>query len=438
MLRKQLKNMRIYILKDKERSQNPIYYILSYLKQYSKLKFETITISIENIKDIKKSQNDFFLFSFSSIKKYINLLDIINELRGNNIHINIVIGGTAIGFFDHKNLMKLFPEIKYVVIGVGEDLIKQILEGKIKPGIYDERQSGIIYSYYLEEEYYDKINENCFLLMMEGNRCPNKCAFCQKSLVIKRKKRNENFLLFEIKKLYSKGIKYYYIYDNYLNHNKFKQLLFLCIKEGLHDIKFTSTGAHVSVDYLKVYKDIKEVWEQETGYKFPLESIGLGVEFYSQKILDLYNKNSYLWQIDRAIDQFNELGIYFSAYIINGLPGVTEKDFFQHKEWLEKRCNDIPKIGFNYFRLSSKTEVFKNKEKFNLEIKDRLTTKDYFYPTRIDPIIDTEFFDYDLPFGGSRFEIKKLYDTININNSEFNIDLRNAFLEKSYKWKKFI
>ena len=433
--------IKIYVLKDlREYSQDSVYYVLSYIKQYSSTKFTTHLFTLDNI-DIENSENNYIFFAFASINFYTKLIDLIYTLRKeyDQIKINIVLGGVAVRFVDIKAIQKHFPEINFIVLGQGEDIAKQIVGKKLPPGLYDEKFSHKIAKYQLEEEYYNNVNGH--LLTFNGNRCSNRCKFCQNGSYFLRESRQPNYLIKEIKKIRARGHKKFFIYDNYLDHRKFIELLSLCLENKIYDIKFNCIGAHVSVHYKKMYSRIKNKWEDVSGRNFPLQSIGLGVEFYSQEVLDKYNKGTTLYQIDKAVEEMRELNFPFSAYIIHGLPGVSEKSFQEHKKWIENHSSNLYIAGISYFNLSKYNAVFNEIGLFGIKLINKYTTNDYYKPNKYDPVLETEFYNF-LTWNDeeekylTQYQVLEKYEAINYKCRK-NINLKSSFLRHSYKWKRF-
>ena len=284
--------MKIYVYDDQTaKSQCSVYYVLSYIKQYSKVEFQTIHFTLDNL-NIENEKENYIFLACHGCRYYIFLYDLIDNLREKfgEIKINIVIGGTHVKLFDLQELQSILPEVNYIVIDYGEDISLQIVEKKLRPGIYNSTYSNKIFKYSLYKGYNDRVHLP--LLMMNGNRCPNSCKFCMKNSTYLRERRTHEDLIYEISDLYKSGYRSFFIYDNYIPHRGFIKLLDNCLTRGFYDIKFSLIGGHVSENYKKLYMDIKKRWEDKTSNKLPIENIGIGLEFYSAEVMALYNKNT--------------------------------------------------------------------------------------------------------------------------------------------------
>lgn len=433
--------MKIYVYNDKlNKTQDAIFYILSYVKTYSETKFETILFTLDEL-EIENSSENYIFFSYLNHNNFLLLLDLVKCLREKfrEVKINIVMGGISIRYIDVHQLMQEFPEVKYVLMDYGEELSKMLIEGKLKPGIYDENDSHKINKYRLDKEYYNYLD--CHLLVFNGgSNCSNECKFCQKNKRFLREKNTTEDVFKEVRDLYNLGHKKFFIYDNYLDNEKFINLLKMCLDHNIYDVKFSSIGGHVSEDFKSLYSGVIKEWQDRTGTSFPLKNIGIGVEFYSQEVLDLYNKGTTLYQINKTINDLNELGLYYSVYIMHSLPGVSQKSFLEHKRWVEDHSPELKSVGLNYFKISYYSRMWNELDKFKIKLLDKYTVSDYFKPTVIKPIIDTHHYNFlawDDEYGRyiTREESYQKYKEIKYK-CKCNDALRDGFLLSGYKWKR--
>jgi len=430
---------RIFVYRDEIfHNQDPIFYILSYIKQHSNIKFTTelFDLSLSNIINV---ENSYLFFSIRTINEYILFEDIIYYLRQKfkTLNLKIVLGGVTIRFLDYKQILEYYPEVSHIVVGSGEEITIKILSEDVSEGVH-EITKGIIKNYTLDLEYYDYIDTP--LLYFDNNRCINSCKFCERYNIILHKRNSVEQIFNEIEKMYIKKYRVFYIFDNILNQRKFVRLLEYCLRAKMYNVRFIITGGYCGIDYEKIYKPIAKEWKKATRNDMPIHTIAVGLEIYSQDALNLYGKKITTEQIDNTLKVFNELNINYLFYILHGLPGVSEKSFFEHKRWIEENSKNINSVKVNYFQLSSLTYIYKHLDQFKIRLLGKKKISEMMNKKPRNDI-DTEFYYYELFDEESNKyltmdELIKKYDQINYYCHLKEKKRGQSFKKMPFKWKR--
>lgn len=195
----------------------------------------------------------------------------------------------------------------------------EVIRNEKRPFIEDTSKLYIDTRDLVDNEKYNLTLSDGPLAMVTSSRgCPHSCTFCTASIFYGKKPRyrKPEAIFEEMRRCKHQGIDNIALWgENYPSNRKFiMQLSKLLQKEDLN-VKWhlTSRVDEVDQEMLRVMK------------KGGCETLMLGVESGSQKILDRANKNIKLRQTRKAVEKAKEVGLKTSAHMIFGLPGETRE-----------------------------------------------------------------------------------------------------------------
>jgi radical SAM superfamily enzyme YgiQ (UPF0313 family) len=351
------------------------YYLFSYLDTYSSLTFKSRCISVEEVPSIENSQKNYLVFSSIKLNDIYFVMTIVNMLRKifGVVKINIVCGGAAHYMIENDDLVRFYPEITHVCLGKGEQFFKHLLEDRLPRGIYDATPFGKITPYVISRHHTPK---DPVLLTFSDNRCNwNKCLFCHHTTKFLKPVippvdlvRQMEYYIEEM------GVRQFILYDNNLNPVFLKEALESLYEKGYakYNLEIYIFGLRVDTPF-QVLEDILNKWKPS-----PIWGGAWGVEFYDQKILDLFKKNSTLDQIDAAINFFYRYGIVNNLYLLFGLPLVTNDNIKNLEAFIERSNPMINEYYANWFLLNDSLPIYKDREIFKIIPGDIFTFRDYY------------------------------------------------------------
>ena len=266
--------------------------------------------------------------------------EIAESLRGK---FKVIIGGI------HASVMpdEAIKHADIVVIGEGEKIIVDILDGKHSKGILNGEPIDDIDTIPLPA--YDLLNMDFYLSndipkilkvpqetrtgnILTSRGCPFNCTFCHNSFRgLKFRMNSPEKVIEEIKLLKEKYRidNLFFIEDNFFaNLERVKKICELMIENDL----VMPWGANSRVDNLD-----KEVLE--LAKKSGCVQITFGWESGSQRMLDIYNKRTKVEQNVESIKICNEVGISPNGTVMVGGPTETIEDLRMTKDFILN--NDI-------------------------------------------------------------------------------------------------
>ncbi|MGD2088534.1 MAG: radical SAM protein [Candidatus Aminicenantes bacterium] len=306
-------------------------------------------------------------------------------------HIMTVMGGCVFLWGVHQSpdfdlFLKKVPYIDKIIIGEGEHLFHQLLQGKLPHAqkVYSLKdiagETLNILSILLPDISDFDIHQYPYLSAFGSIGCPFKCGFCCLSTFYGRYRRKE------VKKIVDEMVTLY---------KKFKLQVFL-----MNDSLINPLISDLAHEFIK--SDITLYWDALVRVD---ESVGnpentllwrrgglyrarLGVESGSQRVLDLMNKKITLEQSRAAISSLAYAGIKTSAFIVVGYPGETEEDFQQTLDFIEELKNELWQVDCTpfmcYYTGQGKSDQWASLRKllYPPEFRDMLITQTW--------ILDTE------------------------------------------------
>lgn len=247
----------------------------------------------------------------------------------------------------------------FVICNEGENVILDIIEGKIEKGIVygsrvldlDQLPFPAIHTLHNIEKY-----EKRDLSMVISTRgCPNMCKFCCSPLIWKRKvtRKSVDYFIHEIEILIRKyDIHDFYISDDSFTYDK-RWLELFCEKIKKYKVTWRCLCRidMIDLDMILLMK--------EAGCR----NVKFGIESGSQRILNMINKNIRVRDIYEKDQMLHKAGMEWSAYFIIGFPTETVDDI----RATQKLIKDISAktVTVSIFTPYPGTELGKQCIKFN-------------------------------------------------------------------------
>jgi anaerobic magnesium-protoporphyrin IX monomethyl ester cyclase len=255
----------------------------------------------------------------------------------------------------------------YVVQGEGENVILQILSGKVEKGIvatdrirnldsipypaWDMVQNPFSDTLFPGERY----GKGELAATLIGSRgCPFSCQFCgniHKQPVYFRSAKN---IIGELQELIKLGVRHFRFEDDcFTIHPEFDKL---CKQMALLDIHYKChTRSDLTTDY-------KAQLMKFSG----CEECGLGVESADNDVLKLNNKKETADDHLKAVGILRNAGMRVKTYFVMGLPGETDKTLGLNKEFARKA--KVDKWTISTFMPYPGCPIFKAPGLFKIEI----------------------------------------------------------------------
>ncbi len=338
-------------------------YLLSYIEEYSRKKFETKEFDPEgSFDEIENTENSYVLFSNMMPRDLTRNTGIISKMKEKfgTLRINVVLGGTLFLITNNQDVLENLPEVTHVCVGKGETFLKELIEDGLPRGIYHGKDFPQVEHYRIKERYLHKMTR--ILITFDDSRCTwNKCKFCHHNPSERSRKRVDAKTLVDDVAYYRQlGLKEFYFYDNLLDPGKFYDFLRLLYEKigPDPDISFRIFGARIDSDF-SIVKSV--LWKSNL-----IDGVSLGAEFYSQALLNLYNKGITKEQIDKAIKTFLDLGASVGAYLLFGVPGERTEHIEETRSFVEKYGETIIYIP-SFFRLSPDMPLYEERASFKIQ-----------------------------------------------------------------------
>lgn len=407
-------------------------FIITYLK-YKKIEFNLF--KIDDIDNFNYDNIDYILFSFYDYEDIINLMK-LNDLKlQNRIRSKIIVGGPQFDFIkDIYSFEKILSEIDYFVIGKGEEALYNILKNKPNKKIHYDNEYETDYKFYYNETPVINTTEHgkVGIVNLSHNICFwNRCKFC--GIVESYRKGfylSISNIIPKIRKSYENGIKTFYFYDNAITLSHLKKLLTKL--SDLKDIQFIFFGIKANKNFTEL-NDILKNFNTN-----PIFRVSIGLEFYSQEILDIYDKGVDLENINTTVDFFYNIGTEVGLSILFSLPLVEHKhvDFFEN--WIKDNIHKTSELGTSVLRLRDNVKIFENPHIFGIKILGNYTYYDY--------IDDSLIYNDDIKDKLKKIELSEVdflykneeYDRIFTRDEIYNIYYKNKLEKYTYLDDDFI
>jgi anaerobic magnesium-protoporphyrin IX monomethyl ester cyclase len=297
--------------------------------------------------------------------QYPQALKIQKILRRRNPKARIVIGGAYPSSLPDKCIRDGFD---YVIAGEGEEAMLQLITNINKKGI-----SRVINASYIQKmdiiplparhlidikSFAYDIGDGCGTTLITSRGCPFTCSFCSKEVWQSGTRfHSTDYVISELEHIISNyDFKHFLFLDDTITIRK-KRLLELCSHMERLNIKWRCYARTTTTREMLIAMKRAGCIE-----------IGVGIESGSQKILDIVDKNETVEQNSAFVELCKEVGILANVFIMIGLPGETYETVEETRRWMERVRPH--KFGFNIFMPYAGTPVYKNPDKYDIQIFD--------------------------------------------------------------------
>lgn len=283
----------------------------------------------------------------------------MNYIRGHSPDKKIIVGGAFPHF--NQSFMDILVNEKLMdtyVIGDGElalpTLVKLYKSGTSFPGSIEMPIDNL--NDIPQRTVYD--NDG---YLFSSRSCPHNCSFCQPRNYGKYRTVDPSFLADSINYINIKhNVKHFYIHDNVFNKSKQYVLDF-------HDeIKKIDLLGEISIwTTLRPHNIDEDVLEALSDLNC---SFSVGIESFSQPVLDLMNKKSdslFLLQLLGYLEKYD--GIVF-LHNLFGFPGETLKMFHESLRVFLKTSLPVMNRKMNFFTLTKDSSIHLHPDDYNIEL----------------------------------------------------------------------
>ncbi|NCS71533.1 MAG: radical SAM protein, partial [Candidatus Aenigmarchaeota archaeon] len=308
--------------------------------------------------------------------------------------VPVVMGGPHVSI-KYDEVLKICPDVDFLIRGEGEEtfleLVRMIGERWGNKNATFNNIKGISYRqngemvHNPQREFVkdldaipfpardlllnkDSYNSEDMGLLMTSRGCPYNCSYCATG-IWKRKVRYRSVdnIIKEIKFLIDAyGTKQFTFKDDSFTVNK-KRVLELCdrlIKEKININWDCNTRVNlINEDLLSKMK------------KAGCNSIKVGIETGSEKILKLMRKGITFEQCRKSANLFRKVGIHWTGYFMMGLPSETKEEVYQTLKFMKELKPDF--ASFSVYEPFPGTELFEIGIKKGL-VQDKRTLEDFY------------------------------------------------------------
>ena len=335
--------------------------------------------------------------------------------KGYDNNLPVVMGGPHVSI-KYDEVLKICPDVDFLIRGEGEESFVELSRAldpggkelsaighKVSPikGISYRWNGEIVHN--PERDFIQDLdsipfparnlllNKNSYNsedmgLLMTSRGCPYKCSYCATS-IWKRKVR-------------------YRSVDNIIKEIKLVIDIYRTTQFTLKDDSFTVNRKRVIEFCDRLIKEkIRINWDCNTRVNLVNEellrkmkkagcnSIKVGIETGSERILELMNKKITFNQCRKAANLFKKIGIHWTGYFMMGLPSETKEDVYQTLKFMKELKPDYasfsvyePFPGTDLFNIGLEKGLVKNERTF----EDFFTiSPKYYYVKNIHRRVDT-------------------------------------------------
>jgi len=326
-----------------------------------------------------------------------------------NPDLPVVMGGPHISI-KYDEVMKICPNVDFLVRGEGEKTLCKLVKAIENNGKSLRNVDGISYRYNGEiihnppGRFIDNLdilpfpardlllnkasyNSEDMGLLMTSRGCPYNCSYCATSIWERKTRyRSIDNVIAEIKQVIDKyGTRQFTFKDDCFTVNR-KRVMELCDRLIKEKIKISwDCNTRVNLVDEELLKKMK---------KAGCNSIKIGIETGSERILKLINKKITLDDCRRAAKLFKEVGIHWTGYFMMGLPSETKEDIYQTLQFMKELDPDY--ASFSVYEPFPGTELFNIGIEKDLVQAERSSADDfynispkYYYVKDINRRVDT-------------------------------------------------
>jgi radical SAM superfamily enzyme YgiQ (UPF0313 family) len=205
-------------------------------------------------------------------------------------------------------------------------------------------------------------------LLMTSRGCPYNCSYCATSIWERKiRYRSVDNVIDEIRFVMDKyGTRQFTFKDDSFTVNK-KRVSELCDRLIREKIKINwDCNTRVNLVDEELLKKMK---------KAGCNSIKVGIETGSERILNLMNKKITFEQCRKAAKLFRKVGIHWTGYFMMGLPSETKEDVYQTLKFMKELKPDY--ASFSVYEPFPGTELFERGVERGLVQRER-TLEDFY------------------------------------------------------------
>ena len=300
-----------------------------------------------------------------------------------NKNLPVIMGGPHISI-KYDEVMKICPDVDFLVRGEGEGTIAELIKAIDKNqrdfkninGI-SYRQKGVIIHnppakfiadldnvpFPARDLLLNKASYNSedMGLLMTSRGCPYACSYCATSIWERKVRyRSIDNVIAEIKHvIHQYDTRQFTFKDDSFTVNR-KRVMEFCDKLIKEKIKISwDCNTRVNLVDEELLLNMK---------KAGCNSIKVGIETGSERILGLINKKISLEDCRRAAKLFKKAGIHWTGYFMMGLPSETQEEMYQTLQFMKELDPDF--ASFSVY------EPFPGTELFNIGIEKGLVQEE--------------------------------------------------------------
>ncbi|MFZ5572192.1 MAG: B12-binding domain-containing radical SAM protein [Thermodesulfobacteriota bacterium] len=290
-----------------------------------------------------------------------------------------VMGGPHVSF-DYQNTLKQYPEIDLIVVGEGEETIREVVQSNC-----DRRQwaaiKGIAYLQESEPWFtgkrdfiqdldslplparhliplsrYQALGFPVSIITSRG--CPNQCIFCQGRRMVGAKVRYRSIskMFDEIESILDYGFNRLNIADDFFTSNRDRVMAF-CEEIHKRNLHFGwsafARADSVNQEILKTMLDAG------------CDSVLFGIESGNQEMLDRIRKRVKLNRIREAVADCRAVGMRVLGTFIVGLPGETQETLMDSHRFAQELGIEY---GYHFLAPFPGTTVKENIQDYDLQL----------------------------------------------------------------------
>jgi len=304
---------------------------------------------------------------------------IMQDAKRHNPDVITMMGGPHVSF-DAESTLKKYPEIDLIVIGEGEETIKELLpvihnrsRWEHVAGIAFRKDGGVYFTsrreliqdldtlpkparHLLPMSRYQALGFPVSIITSRG--CPNQCIFClgRRMVGYKVRYRSPKLVVDEVEEILSYGFTRINIADDLFTSNKDRVRIF-CDEIKKRGIKFTWTA----FSRVNTVDDEVLAMMKETG----CDTVSFGIESGNIEMLKRIRKGITLEQARKAVQHCRNTGVIPHASFVIGLPGETWQTIEDTKAFAESLGIDY---GYHLLAPFPGTTIWEETDKFDVEI----------------------------------------------------------------------
>jgi anaerobic magnesium-protoporphyrin IX monomethyl ester cyclase len=304
---------------------------------------------------------------------------IMQDAKRHNPDVVTMMGGPHVSF-DAASTLNKYPGIDLIVIGEGEETLKELLpvihnrsKWEHVAGIAFRKDGEVVFTgrrelihdldtlpkparHLLPMNRYQALGFPVSIITSRG--CPNQCIFClgRRMVGYKVRYRSPKLVVDEVEEILSYGFTRINIADDLFTSNKDRVRIF-CDEIKKRGIKFTWTA------FSRVNTVDEEVLAmmKETG----CDTVSFGIETGNTDMLKRIRKGITLDQARKAVEACRKTGVTPHASFVIGLPGETHESINDTKTFAESLGIDY---GYHLLAPFPGTTIWEETEKFDVEI----------------------------------------------------------------------